>query len=75
MPRGKSCTGQWNFHVKRYLCPECKKKGLYITSEKGWIICMYCNLCASKSQHKKHSKLTENIEKQKANSKKNENTQ
>lgn len=57
MPRGQSsCTGEWNFRVKRYVCPSCNRKGLYsdYTYEhhswrKAWI-CMYRN-CVSKKTH------------------------
>jgi hypothetical protein len=54
MPRGKSSRGNWNFRVTRYVCPTCKRKGLY----GGWIwenhsyrqawICMYKN-CNSRN--------------------------
>lgn len=56
MPKGKSACGDWNFRVKRYVCPSCKRKGLYSgsTRESGtfrqsWF-CMYKN-CSSRAIH------------------------
>jgi len=47
MPRGQCSTGHWNFHVKRYKCIKCGKKGMYMHGLSGWIICMYCKFLAS----------------------------
>lgn len=42
MPRGKAVvSGKWNFHVKRILCPDCNRKGRYLT-RLGYA-CMYKN--------------------------------
>lgn len=56
MPKGKSATGDWNFRVKRYVCPSCKRKGLYHTytyesyrHRAAWV-CMYNN-CPSRLNH------------------------
>lgn len=53
MPRGKAAgTGKWNFTVKRYLCTNCGKKGLYKTTQTAGFKsgrtecyqCMYCKI-------------------------------
>lgn len=54
MARGANSDGHWNFHIKRYKCPDCNRKGLHRT-RLGWV-CMYRN-CVSYTNHnlfKKH---------------------
>lgn len=48
MPRGQASTGTWNFHIRRYVCPSCKRKGLHFIRF-GWV-CMYKN-CVGKKSH------------------------
>mgnify|MGYP006921370048 CR=1 FL=1 len=55
MPRGTNSNGTYNFHVKRYVCPDCKRKGLYIKwyKDRGigstkYFTCMYKN-CPSQT--------------------------
>jgi len=46
MPRGQAVDGSWNWHVQRYICPCCKRKGLYITTYRGApLLCMYHKKC------------------------------
>lgn len=46
MPRGQASSGHWNFHVTRYKCPDCNRKGLHMVRH-GWV-CMYQN-CPSRN--------------------------
>ena len=39
MPRGQRSDGKYNFHVKRHICPNCKKKGLHLANDHWY--CMY----------------------------------
>lgn len=55
MPRGQSsATGEWNFRVKRLVCPTCLRKGLYSDyvyenyRYRQAYICMYRN-CQSRN--------------------------
>ncbi len=45
MPRGQSASNsKWNFHVSRYMCPVCKRKGIVKIWYKGtgmMFTCMY----------------------------------
>lgn len=40
MPKGKTEGGKWNFHVKRHICPACKRKGLTLAWNRKFY-CMY----------------------------------
>ncbi len=57
MPRGKTTNGDWNFRIKRSKCPNCNKKGMYKSREKGWIMCMYCNLLETLKYSDNYKKL------------------
>lgn len=44
MPRGQSAgTNKWNFHVKRVICPTCKRKSAYAIWYRDGVkyACMY----------------------------------
>ena len=61
MPRGQSvCTGKWNFHSKRYTCPDCNKKGLFVLSRQ-WLSCCYCKLLETKLYSDNYQRIMKSI--------------
>lgn len=70
MPRGQSVnTGRWNFQKKRYTCPDCNKKGLFILS-KGWLSCCYCKQLETKPYSDNYKRIMKSIDAEKINNQK-----
>lgn len=41
-------TTVWNFHVPRYVCPECKRKGMFWNNHNGSFYCSFGRLGCGK---------------------------